>query len=525
MKYLFFSILLLLFTVGIHAQQKDQKPVRIRANEAEGAIIDSMKADILRGQVEIIYEQVTLHCDSAYNFKQVNKVKAFGHVDIRQGDSIHITGDSLYYSPDDDLALLQGHVTLQREEMTLRTPFLTYYPDKKRGFYTGGGTLEQEDIRLQSVFGYYQESGHRARFKDRVFIEGSDFRLWADTLDYDLGKNRVHFYGPTVIESKESRIYCERGYYDLKEKSGRFYQNARMIDRGRMIRADTLSYRQEDGKGNATGHVFFSDTAEGITLFSGRAEYNNSQNRVLASDDPLILIHIDKDTFYVRADTLLSEGDSNGRELYAFPNVRLLRDNFSAVSADMHYSGRDSMLRLTGNPVAWIDSFQLTGDSIVLSFRQNKPYRLRVSPHALLASRESEGIYNQTKGRSMEGFFRHDTLRSMHFAGNAETIYFAEDDSGRFIGVNRLTCSSIHLRFAKGALQYIRFLTLPDGRFIPIQKVNASEMILEGFEWKGADKVTFEEDFQILPSSFENIERPLWSREEETPIPKALPRN
>ncbi len=525
MKYLFFFILLLQITTGAYAQEKDEKPVQIRAREAEGVVIDGKNADILRGQVEILFEHIVLHCDSAYNFKQENRVKAFGHVDIRQGDSIHITGDSLYYSPDDDLALLQGHVRLQREKMTLRTPFLTYYPDKKWGFYTGGGTLEQEDIRLESIYGYYEETGHRARFKEHIFIEGSEFQLWADTLDYDLGKNRVHFYGPTVIESKESRIYCERGYYDLKEKSGKFYQNARMIDRGRAIRADTLTYRQEDGKGDATGNVYFSDTAEGITLFSGQAEYNNSQNRVSATIDPLILIRIDKDTFYVRADTLISEGDSNGRELYAFPNVRLLRGNFSAMAGLMHYSGRDSMLRLTGNPVAWIDSFQLSGDSIQLSFRHGKPYRLRVSPHALLASREGNGIYNQTKGRSMEGYFKNDSLRSMHFTGNAETIYYAQDDSGRFIGANRLSCSSIHLRFAKGALQYIRFITLPDGRFIPIQKVNAREMILEGFEWKGAGKVTFENDFYILPVSFENIERPLWSREEESALPVISPRN
>ncbi len=525
MKYLFFFILILPVWASAHAQERDEKPVRIKADEAEGVIIDGKNADILRGHVEILYEHITLHCDSAYNFKKENKVQAFGHVDIRQGDSIHITGDSLYYSPDDDLALLQGHVTLHRQEMTLRTPFLTYYPDKKWGFYTGGGTLEQEGIHLQSVFGYYQETGHRARFKDRVFIEGQDFLLWADTLDYDLNRSRVHFYGPTVIESKESRIYCERGYYDLKEKSGKFYQNARMIDRGRMIRADTLTYRQEDGRGDAIGHVYFSDTAEGITLFSGRAEYNNSQNRVRATRDPLILIRIDKDSFYVRADTLISEGDSSTRELYAFPNVRLLRGNFSAISSVMHYSGRDSMLRMTGEPVAWIDSFQLSGDSITLAFRQNKPYRLRVSSHALLASREGNGVYNQTKGRSMEGFFKHDTLRSMKFEGNAETIYFAQDDSSRFIGVNRLSCSSIHLRFAKGALQYIRFATLPDGRFIPIQKVNAAEMILEGFVWKGDDKVTLEEDFYVLPLSFEDIERPLWSREEESALPDVPPRN
>jgi len=525
MKYLYCFILLQFFTVGIYAQEKEQNPVRIKANQAEGAIIDGMKADILRGQVEILYEHVILHCDSAYNFKQENKVKAFGHVDIRQGDSIHIMGDSLYYSPDDDLALLQGHVTLQREEMTLRTPFLTYYPDKKWGFYTNGGLLEQADVRLQSVFGYYQESGHLARFKDRIFIEGSDFFLWADTLDYDLGKNRVHFYGPTVIESKESRIYCERGYYDLKEKNGKFYQSARMLDRGRRIKADTLTYHQKDGKGNAIGQVYFHDTAEGITLFSGRAEYNNSRNRVLASSNPIILIHIDKDTLYVRADTLLSEGDSNGRELFAFPNVRMLRDNFSAISSEMHFSGRDSLLQLTGKPVAWIDSFQLSGDSIVLAFQQNKPYRLRVSPHALLASRESKGIYNQTTGRSMEGYFKQDTLRSMHFTGNAETIYFAKDDSGRFIGINRLTCSTIHLRFAKGALQYIRFLNLPDGRFIPIQKANISEMILEGFIWKGAEKVTFETDFNIRPVPFEDIKRPLWSREAEDPLPIISPQN
>ena len=50
-------------------------------------------------------------------------------------------------------------------------------------------------------------------------------------------------------------------------------------------------------------------------------------------------------------------------------------------------------------------------------------------------------------------------------------------------------------------------------------------MILEGFVWKGDDKVTLEEDFYVLPLSFEDIERPLWSREEESALPDVPPRN
>ena len=273
----------------------------------------------------------------------------------------------------------------------------------------------------------------------------------------------------------------------------------------------------------AIGNVYFKDSAQGITLFSGKALYDNSNSAVTASGNPLLLLNFDRDTVFVKSDTLQSTGDSSNRILHAWPGVELMRDQFRAIGNDMRYRASDSILQLTGNPVAWVDSFQLTGDSISLRFRNSKPHRLMVQPNAILASREADGYYSQSKGRRMTGSFRNDSLRSMQFNGNAETIYYARDDSSRFIGANRLTCSDIHLRFDKGEVRYIRFITLPEGRFIPIRQVNPKVMLLPGFQWHG-EKKPGNETFLYPKITFEKILKP-FDEEERDKLPEATPKN
>ena len=38
-----------------------------------------------------------MHCDSAYHYSNKNKIKAFGQIEIKQGDSITLTGNRLTY--------------------------------------------------------------------------------------------------------------------------------------------------------------------------------------------------------------------------------------------------------------------------------------------------------------------------------------------------------------------------------------------------------------------------------------------
>lgn len=510
-------LVLALFCCMAALAQDDDRPVDIQANTLADGMDGPYKINKLIGDVRIVYNEITLTCDSAYDYRGEKRIRAFSNVTINQGDTMRITGDSLFYSSKNKVARMFGNVSLKKPEMTLYTNRLTYHTDTKQGVFSNGGTLFKDSTMLSSKVGYYNDKTGMARFNRHVTITGPDYNLWADTLNYELKADKALFFGPTVIHSEENKIYCEGGFYDTKGRQGEFYKNTRMEEGSNQVMADTLLYNQETGRGQGIGNVFFRDTTEDITLFSGNTIYDMHTGDMLATDTPTILMKFDEDTLQIAADTLVSAGDSL-RTLHAYHHVKVFKSSLQANCDSLIYSEPDSMIHLFHDPVMWVDSFQFTGDTIQLKLKDDKLDRLFIQKNAFLTSNEGMGIFNQVKGQTLTGTFENDSLRSMYFDGNAETIYYAQDDSGRYIGANSLTCGAITMLFDAGELSSIKFQSSPEGQMDPIQDVNIATMELDGFSWLGQSKPHERDDFNIWKATFLPVVKPAWSIE-SAPIP------
>ena len=91
------------------------------------------------------------------------------------------------------------------------------------------------------------------------------------------------------------------------------------------------------------------------------------------------------------------------------------------------------------------------------------------------------------------GYFREDTLRKMDVIGNGESLYYAQDDSGAYIGVNEATCSRMLLYFKDEQVDRITFLEKPDAKFFPMQKIDPKKKLLSEFQWLIEKKPTKED--------------------------------
>ena len=68
-------------------------------------------------------------------------------------------------------------------------------------------------------------------------------------------------------------------------------------------------------------------------------------------------------------------------------------------------------------------------------------------------------------------------------SGNAQSIYYAKEDSVNYIGVNLINCGEMTYFFEKGELKRVVSLFNPEGKIYPLDALKPHELKLKGFKW------------------------------------------
>lgn len=478
------SVLFLLNYLPQWAQTRT--PVTIRsADRLKGIRTDSTEIQIAIGNVSFEQKGTILNCDSALLFQAYNRVLAYGHVEIWQGDTMQITSDALRYEGNADRATLTGNVKLRQQDLTLTTNALTYNMATKQAQYFEGATIQNDSTTLSSIIGHYFADTKVAFFKKVVRLVNERYTLVSDTLEYHTEPKVAYFHGPTTITSEENIIYCEGGWYDTEQERAKFTTNAWLENPPQRLAADTIFYERDKGYGRARQNIVFQDTAQSVLLYSDAAEYYESQNTVHATDDPTVVYIIDEDSLFIKADTLRSTEDSIRSYLLAYPNVEILKTDLQGHCDSLVYDRSDSVLTLYHDPVMWSDSNQFTADTIYIFYQSKGIDKVALRQNSFMASFKDSLVYDQIKGREIDGFFKADSLRRLEVNGNGEAIYYAQDDSLAYLGVNKVQSSRIRIHIKANSVDKINFMGAPDAKLDPIQQIDPANFILEGFAWYG----------------------------------------
>ncbi|SEO55550.1 OstA-like protein [Mucilaginibacter gossypiicola] len=183
------------------------------------------------------------------------------------------------------------------------------------------------------------------------------------------------------------------------------------------------------------------------------------------------------------------------RMLIGHHHVKIFKSDLQAKSDSVFYSNSDSTMRMYVNPIIWTQGSQLSGDTVYMQMRHKKLDNIELFPSAFIVNIEKDDSthFNQVSGKKMRGYFKDDKLDQMYTFGNAETIYF-QRDSGKVSGMQRSLSSRIRTVFKKNQATDIYFLTKPENRYIPIEKVKEDDKILKGFLWKPKERPASKED-------------------------------
>jgi hypothetical protein len=110
--------------------------------------------------------------------------------------------------------------------------------------------------------------------------------------------------------------------------------------------------------------------------------------------------------------------------------------------------------------------------------------KLNLKNQAFVITRDSSNNYNQIKGREMVAQFKANQLKQVNVYGNGESIFYMYDEkTAELVGMNKIICSDITLKFEDQKLMDAAFLVNPEGDFIPPHELTEEDKKLKGFKW------------------------------------------
>jgi lipopolysaccharide export system protein LptA len=477
--------------------------IDMNQHEIPGAII-------FTGNVSVLHNGIQIKCNKAYHFKDDDYIKAFGNVQLNQGDSIFMNSRYAEYNGKTEFAFATGDVNLRSPESTLVTD--TVFFDKKRqlAYYNSFGTIRNKENTLKSKSGKYYVSEKKYQFNSAVTVTNPQSTIKTNHLDFYENSGHAYVFGPSTITSKENVIYTEKGFYDTKTGIGKLKKGSKITYSNKIIEGDDLYYDRDKNYSRGINNVKITDTINNLVAKAHYAEmYRNTATRkdsIILTKRALVVTKVENDSLYMHGKKIQVTGPPENRIIKAFKNVRFYKTDMSGKCDSLHSSNKSSLTQLIGKPVIWNFDNQMTGDVIHLigNNKTEKLDSLKVLNNAFLIQKDTLSIngYNQIKGQNLFGRFVDNNLKYVDIVKNAEVIYFMYNDDNEFIGINKSVCSAINLELNENQIETITFIKNTDGIIYPEAEFPENARKLRGFLWRGEERIKSKED--IFPDE-ENV--------------------
>jgi len=472
-----------------------QKKVKLKQADQlrSGKDKEGNKFERVIGNVIFTQNKTTIYCDSAYFYKSKNSIDAFGRIRITEGDSITITGNRLEYDGDVKRAKLRNNVVFTKlQTSTLYTDYLDFDRPKNLAYYYNGGRLVDSINVLTSRKSYYDVNSNMASFKQDVHVKNPDRAMTSDSLQYNSGTKIIYFRTPTtVLDNDSSTFVYEGGEYDTKTRRSDIKSG---IGESPEYKLAGLEYRLDDIRKvyHVRGNVVLTSKKENLIIYGQAVDYYKLKGLSKVYNNAYVAkITDNNDTLFISADTLVSieNADPKKKRLLAYNHVKIFKSDMQGVADSLEYRDADSTIYFYKDPVLWTDGNQMTADSISMLIKGKSIDKIYMDHNAFVISKDSLINYNQIKGRKMTAEFKDSKISRVVVEGNGESIYFAlSEDDGSSMGMNKIICSNITIRFKNGKVNNFSFYVQPEASFIPPHELKKEDILLKGFTWKEKEK-------------------------------------
>ncbi len=449
--------------------------------------------NILVGNVLMKQDNTLFYCDSAIQNVKINQLEAFGNIHINDADSVHTYSQYLKYNGNTRIAELKKKVKLTDGKGVLTTEALEYDVNAKIGTYLNGGKVVNGESVLTSKEGFYYTDTREVYFQKNVKLVDPEYTMTTDTLLYNINSEVASFVAATTINDGRSRIRTREGFYDLKQGKASFTKRPIIDDSVQTVIADKIDYDKKSSSGQADGNVFYRDSAQGISMLAGAAQFNNEYKIINAYKRPMMVFKQNNDSLFIAADSLYSAylkkdtarkiNSDTIRFFRAYHNVKIFSDSLQGKSDSLYYSGLDSVFRFFHDPVLWAQGSQITGDTLFLFTKNKKAERFQAIENAFTVNRTPEGLYNQLRGNTMTGQFLDGEIEQFKTKGNSESLYYLQDQDSLYVGMTYSMADAIIMKFIKKELKRVTWVNGVTGTTYPIKEIPEDKKELRGFKW------------------------------------------
>src|SRR5699024_5700426 len=319
-----FVITVLLFGIGFLSisliAQAQQKRINIlNASRIVGGTYQGQQVRRILGDVHIRHKTLEMYSDSAYQFINQSKIRAFGNIELDTGTE-KIWTDTLTYFTDEDFSKLRGRVIIATDSTT----------------------------------------------------------LFGNSVDYSFVSKKAHFLDRIRYEDLQGTLKADSGYYFRRTDSVRFHGKVQLADSLQYLEGDSLFGNRRTEYYELHGRIFGDDQKNDSKLIGNYLESDSTGRRLLTGSAWLKNFESDTsdtaqtDTTHIRAQKIISQEQRSPTDttaiIHAFENVRIWSPDFSAIADTTQYTDSTQTFELWSNAKSWHKQVLLTGPHIKAIF-------------------------------------------------------------------------------------------------------------------------------------------------------------
>ena len=475
-----------------------------------------------------------LESDRGYYYANDRTVICVDRVEIRS-EEYDLTGDSVVYNLTTDHAYYFRHTNIWNTQGDY------LYAD--RGSYDKGGELytvtengyiltEKQEVWSDSI-DYYKLAGH-AVLRGNIQIDDTEHKVLAFG---DFGEywkepgNAFLTRRPAVVSydtSQGDSLFMAADSMFLytidpaRQRADSLRAAARAADslhadslRTDSLRVDSLAPAAGDSVQGVRPEAPIVAARRG-SLSEGRGDAKRNGTERTDSLAPRRADSVRRDSLAADSLSLDSLGltpadslDSLARDtiyrlVKGFRNVRIYRSDFQSVCDSLVAVSRDSTIHLYIDPVLWNQNSQITSDVMDIFTANSQIVRAEFVGRPLMVSELDTMHYNQVAGKTMTALFRNNQIYRNDVKGNAQTIYFMqEDDSPDIIGLLVLESGDLTFFLEEKQVVKITYRNNPVYTIYPMDKIPPDvDLFLKDFKWEAKRRPTQRDVFDrtIRPS-------------------------
>jgi len=508
-------ILFTLWMLPALAQQKTPSKIIIEHSDfIERNQTEIPGAVVLSGNVVVTHDGVRIKCNKIYHYESENYLKAFGNVNMNQGDTIFMDSKYAEYNGDKKFAFASGGVNMRSPDMRLVTDTVYFDRNIQEAYYNSNGTIYSGENTLKSKQGRYYMTQKKYNFLTAVTLTNPQYVMKSNHLDYYTNSGHSYVFGPTTITGKKDFIYTEKGFYDTKKNLATLLTNSYIKYDTQIIRGDSMYYDRNRNFSSATNNVKVTDTVNKFLVTGHYAEVFRAKDSLFVTKRALAVTLVENDSLYTHAKRMVVTGKPGSRIIRGYNDARFYKTDMSGKCDSIHSNELTGLTQLIKRPVVWNGESQVTGDVIHLisNSKTQQLDSIKVLTNAFIIQQDTiwsnknptKPRFSQIKGVNLYGKFRDNKLYEIDLVKNTEKVYYMYDSDNYLIGIDKGKSSKIHIELEDNQINTVTSMIKPESESYPETELPENARKLRGFLWRGDERIRTKED--IFPQDEKDLD-------------------